>query len=82
MMISLGFALACVAGMTIKFFPLYFRCSARMSPAAVQGMYAGVPLLLALFARLGTASAKILGRIQVLNHRPAHTPVPPASPAA
>ena len=46
--LMMGFA----SGMTIKFFPLYFRCSCGMSPAAVQGVYAAVPLLLAAFSKV------------------------------
>ena len=52
--------------MTIKFFPLYFRCSCHMSPAAVQTVYAVVPLLLAIFSRISTWTAKRFGRVQVL----------------
>ena len=57
-----GFA----SGMTIKFFPLYFRCTCGMSPAAVQGIYAIVLLLLAAFSRIGTYSAKRIGRAQFM----------------
>jgi len=60
--LMMGFA----SGMTIKFFPLYFRCSCGMSPAAVQGVYAAVPLLLAAFSKVGTCAAKRIGRAQVL----------------
>jgi MFS family permease len=59
--LTAGFA----SGMTIKFFPLYFRCTCGMSPAAVQGIFAGMPLVLALFSRLATCLAKRVGRVQV-----------------
>lgn len=58
--------LGIASGMTIKFFPLYFRCSVRLSPVAVQAIYASQPALMAAFSRLATASAARIGRVQVL----------------
>ena len=66
LLFSSSLLMGVASGMTIKFFPLYFRCSCRLSPAAVQGIYAIVPLLLAAFSRVGTAAARRLGRVQVL----------------
>lgn len=42
--------LGIASGMTIKFFPLYFRCSVHLSPVAVQAIYASQPALIAAFS--------------------------------
>ena len=61
-----NFLFGIASGMTIKFFPLYFRCVCGMSPAAVQGVYTAVPFLMACFSRVGTWTAKRIGRVQVM----------------
>ena len=54
------------SGMTIKFFPLFFKNKCGMSPVAVQAVYTGVPLLLAACSRLATCLAKRFGRVQTM----------------
>ena len=61
-----GLLYGLASGMTIKFFPLYFRCTCRMSPAAVQAIFAAQPLSLAIFSRVATCCARRIGRAQVL----------------
>ena len=58
--------LGLASGMTIKFFPLFFKNECLMSPVGVQAIYTGVPLLLAFFARLATCLAKRFGRVQTM----------------
>jgi MFS family permease len=57
------------AGMTVKFFPLYFMVDCGASPATVQGIYVGVPLAMlaggALNGRLA-GPAWGLGRVQTI----------------
>ena len=54
------------SGMTIKFFPLFFKNECGMSPVGVQAVYTGVPLLLAACARLATFLAARFGRVQTM----------------
>ena len=60
---SLVFALG--SGMTVKFFPLFFKDEIGMSPSQVQGIYVLVPLVLASCSGLGQAisSKGGLGRV-------------------
>ena len=58
--------LGLASGMTIKFFPLFFKNECGMSPVAVQVIYAVLPLVLAAFSRLGTALAMRIGRAQTM----------------
>lgn len=58
--------LGIASGMTIKFFPLYFRCSVHLSPVAVQAIYASQPALIAAFSRIATALATRIGRVHAL----------------
>ena len=58
--------LGLASGMTIKFFPLFFKNECGMSPVAVQVIYAVLPLVLAAFSRLGTALAMRIGRVQTM----------------
>jgi MFS family permease len=46
------------SGCTIKFFPLWFKNDLSMSPAAVQGIYCGVPLSMALASGFCTALSR------------------------
>ena len=48
----------------IKFFPLWFKNDLRMSPAAVQGIYRGVPLSMALASGFCTALSRRIGRVE------------------
>jgi len=52
------------SGMTVKFFPLFFKDVVGMSPTEVQCVYLIVPIGLAIFSGLGTSLAKIIGRVQ------------------
>ena len=61
---SLCFALG--SGMTVKFFPLFFKNTCKMSPIAVQSVYVGVPLIMTLMSGLGTALSKRFGRVQTM----------------
>ncbi|CAB9511238.1 expressed unknown protein [Seminavis robusta] len=58
---SLVFALG--SGMTVKFFPLFFKDQVGMSPTQVQIVYLIVPLTLAACSGLGQQLAKRLGRV-------------------
>ena len=40
------------SGMTVKFFPLYFKKDCGLSPVGVQAVYACVPLLMIAFGAL------------------------------
>ena len=54
------------SGMTIKFFPLFFKSSLDLTPRGVQLIYVIVPLLIAIFTKINEKIAKILGRIQTI----------------
>lgn len=54
------------SGMTIKFFPLYFKNTCRMSPAGVQAVYTALPLLMAGFSNLVVRLSRRFGRIQAI----------------
>ena len=54
------------SGCTIKFFPLWFKDDLRMSPAAVQGIYCGVPLSMALASGFCTALSRRIGRVEAV----------------
>jgi hypothetical protein len=54
------------SGCTIKFFPLWFKNDLRMSPAAVQGIYCGVPLSMALASGFCTALSRRIGRVEAV----------------
>ena len=61
---SLCFALG--SGMTVKFFPLFFKNDCAMSPVGVQCIYIAVPVLMALMSGIGTKLSKCLGRAQTM----------------
>jgi len=52
------------SGMTVKFFPLFFKDVVGLSPTHVQCIYLIVPIGLAIFSGLGTSLSKIIGRVQ------------------
>ena len=54
------------SGCTIKFFPLWFKDDLHMSPAAVQGIYCGVPLSMALASGFCTALSRRVGRVEAV----------------
>ena len=55
---SICFALG--SGMTVKFFPLFFKNTCKMSFVQVQAIYVGVPVLMTLMSGAGTWAAKRL----------------------
>jgi hypothetical protein len=63
---SAGLIMALASGMTIKYFPLYFKNTLGFSPAAVQAIYVAVPLAMALASNLGTVLSKRMGRVQAV----------------
>mmetsp|Transcript_39556 Transcript_39556/g.112189 ORF Transcript_39556/g.112189 Transcript_39556/m.112189 type:complete len:474 (-) Transcript_39556:235-1656(-) len=54
------------AGMTVKFFPLFFKNDIGLSPKVVQGIYAAVPLCIGLASTLCTWVAEHIGRVQTI----------------
>jgi hypothetical protein len=54
------------SGMTIKFFPLFFKQALDLSPRSVQIIYVLVPLLVAVFTKMNELVAKCIGRIQTI----------------
>jgi len=59
---SLVFAIG--SGMTVKFFPLFFKDEVGMTPTEVQVIYVLAPISLVLSSGLATSLSKILGRVQ------------------
>eukprot|EP00538_Stauroneis_constricta_P013250 CAMPEP_0119565530 /NCGR_PEP_ID=MMETSP1352-20130426/30384_1 /TAXON_ID=265584 /ORGANISM="Stauroneis constricta, Strain CCMP1120" /LENGTH=610 /DNA_ID=CAMNT_0007614465 /DNA_START=32 /DNA_END=1867 /DNA_ORIENTATION=- len=56
--------LAIGSGMTVKFFPLFFKDEVGMSPSQVQIIYVCVPLVMIFSSSMCSALAKIIGRVQ------------------
>jgi len=54
---------ALASGMTIKFFPLFFKNDCELSPRGVQTIYFLNPLIIALFSNICQPLAKRFGRI-------------------
>ena len=52
--------------MTVKFFPLFFKNTCKMSFVQVQAIYVGVPVLMTLMSGAGTWAAKRYGRVQTM----------------
>lgn len=52
--------------MTVKFFPLFFKNTLKLSPADVQLIYVGAPLAIAAFSGVGTKLAACIGRIETI----------------
>ncbi|KAL7577302.1 hypothetical protein ACA910_002043 [Epithemia clementina (nom. ined.)] len=52
------------SGMTVKFFPLFFKEEVGMSPSQVQIIYVLVPILMSVLSGLGTRLSKTLGRVE------------------
>ena len=59
---SLVFAIG--SGMTVKFFPLFFKEEVGMSPSQVQMIYVLVPIVMALLSGVGTSISKFFGRVE------------------
>ena len=54
------------SGMTVKFFPLFFKEEVGMSPSQVQVIYVAVPIVMALLSGVGEKIAKGFGRVQTM----------------
>lgn len=54
------------SGMTVKFFPLFFKNVLGLSPTQVQSIYVAVPLAILLFSSLGKWLGRKIGRIQAV----------------
>ena len=52
------------SGMTVKFFPLFFKDEIGMSPTQVQLIYVIVPIVMAVCSHCGTLVASTFGRVQ------------------
>lgn len=52
------------SGMTVKFFPLFFKDEVGMSPTQVQIVYVLVPIVMSLLSGVGTWIAAGFGRVQ------------------
>eukprot|EP00298_Acanthocystis_sp_HF-20_P014205 c20673_g2_i1.p1 GENE.c20673_g2_i1~~c20673_g2_i1.p1 ORF type:complete len:470 (+),score=169.33 c20673_g2_i1:56-1411(+) len=52
------------AGMTVKFFPLFFMNDCHLSPIQVQVIYAIIPITMSLSCMIAEKIAKKLGRVQ------------------
>jgi len=53
------------SGMTIKFFPLFFKEETGLSPAEVNLIYVVAPLLVVCLSILATQMTKVIGRVRV-----------------
>lgn len=54
------------AGMTVKFFPLFFKNDCGMSPAGVQGVYLAVPVMMMTAGTLSGMLGRKIGRVQTV----------------
>jgi len=54
------------AGMTVKFFPIFFRVECHESPVTVQIVFASLSLLVAVGSLMANKIAKRVGRMQVV----------------
>ena len=54
------------SGMTIKFFPLFFKNQLMMAPANVQAIYVAVPIAMTLCVQLSQIVGSKIGRIQTM----------------
>lgn len=60
MVVSLG------SGMTVKFFPLFFKNDANLTPTEVQVIYLIVPIVMVACSGIGQKMSKSLGRVQTI----------------
>ena len=58
--------LALGSGMTIKFFPLFFKNDLQLSPVYVQLIYLLVPIWMGICSDLGERAARVIGRVTVM----------------
>jgi predicted MFS family arabinose efflux permease len=62
-----GLIFAIGSGMTVKFFPLFFKDEVRLSPSQVQIVYCIVPIVMAITATIGSKLAGSgFGRVQTM----------------
>ncbi|GIL76375.1 hypothetical protein Vretimale_5936 [Volvox reticuliferus] len=54
------------SGMTIKFFPIFFKDAVRLAPMYVNLMYCAIPLCLSAAAYLAQRESRLLGRVQTM----------------
>ena len=54
------------SGMTVKYFPLFFKEDLNMRPAAVQAIYLAVPVAMAIASTLATKLGRKVGRVQAV----------------
>ena len=54
------------SGMTIKFFPIFFKDQVRLSPLSVNMLYCCIPLTLSLCSWIGQKLSRRLGRVQTI----------------
>eukprot|EP00798_Chlamydomonas_sp_ICE-L_P012200 gene12201-15326_t len=55
--------MALASGMTIKFFPIFFKDEVHLSPAVLNLMYTVIPLSLAFMSALSQLECKLIGRV-------------------
>ncbi len=54
------------SGMTIKFFPLFFKDTIEMAPASVQLIYVLVPITMVLCTQILQKIGSVIGRVQTM----------------
>ncbi|GIL45086.1 hypothetical protein Vafri_2033 [Volvox africanus] len=54
------------SGMTIKFFPIFFKDAVQLAPMYVNLMYCAIPLCLSAAAYLAQRESRLLGRVQTM----------------
>jgi len=54
------------SGMTVKYFPLFFKETCHYSPSQVQLVYIAVPISMATLSGIGTFISKYIGRIPTI----------------
>ncbi|GFR48525.1 hypothetical protein Agub_g10420 [Astrephomene gubernaculifera] len=54
------------SGMTIKFFPIFFKDAVRLPPTYVNLMYCAIPLCLSSASFLAQRQSRLLGRVQTM----------------
>ncbi|GMH65988.1 hypothetical protein TL16_g12906 [Triparma laevis f. inornata] len=60
LIVSLG------SGMTVKFFPVFFKDDCELSPVSVQTIYLIVPLLMVASSQIASGLSKVFGRVQTI----------------
>ena len=62
LLFAADFVIACGAGMTVAFFPLFFSEACGLSPAATASVFAASPLLIAAASAAAVPAARRVGR--------------------